>query len=197
MLLEQELFEKFHIKPNEHEIVLMKYKCNLKSDAYLHIFAWVGIAFFTILYIGATLITHTDLFSILSALIVLCIGCFNFYYWVSREIKNIKYQGFYITNQRLIAFNGESFLLEDILINTGSRSRDLKTTDLNFYTKEKFIQSIWLLVPIWKEDELNSFLQTLYKISNNEKILLINSEKKGLNNGFDYYIYKKIPLLKR
>lgn len=199
MLLEQELFEKFRLKLNENEVIYMKYQCNIKYKSYLYIFLEIAITLFTFFYyVLPVLISNSDelIFKLLF-LLVFCLNIFIIYYYVPREIKNIKYQGFYITNQRLIAFNGDSFLLKDIFLNAVSNTKSLKTDTLNFFTKDDFIQSTSLKVSKNKEDELDRFLQTLYKISNNEKILLINSEKKGLNNGFDYYIYKKIPLLKR
>ncbi|MDD7423153.1 MAG: hypothetical protein PUK41_07340 [Campylobacter hominis] len=161
--LEKELLEKYDIKLDSDESVFYKFTCHSKF--------WLFVELLTCLIgiIGScgVIVTETILYKILSIFLLLILLCHALPNWIKKFI----YKGFYITNKRLITFNGKSFLLENLYFMIDGWG----SSTLDFYENKNFIQN----TSVRKRNELDKFVLALFYISQNRAILNYGSD--GIN----------------
>ena len=167
--LEKELLEKYDIKLDSDESVFCKYFTHTKFNCFLRIIFFVALGSCSI-----PIFLHENLFYKIGAVILLMVFA-NFIY---KDIKNIKHGGFFVTNKRLIAFNGKEFSIDNIYFD----DYGVPITIIDFYCKRKFIQNIFCIA----SRELDEFLLAIYKVSNNRNLLVyVSDEVKNNNQLFD------------
>lgn len=158
--LEKELLEKYDIKLDSDESVFCKFTCHSKF--------WLFVEFISCFIVGIgcclAIATETMLYKFLSIFLLLIF----LLHALPRGVKKIIYKGFYITSKRLIAFNGESFLLENLFFTVDGWG----SFALNFYDNQKFIQD----TNIRKSNEFDKFIIVLFYVSQNKAILNYGSD---------------------
>ena len=163
--LEKELLEKYNIKLDSDESVFYKFTCHSKF--------WLFVEFLSCLIVGIgcciAIVTETIFYKICCSLLLIYI----LFSVLPRTIKNFINTGFYITDKKMIAFNGESFLLESLYFKDCGHKRGYYGIDL--YENSTFILCVY--------DTTNGFdnlLALLHKLTSNDIILQFktNNDKR-------------------